>query len=193
MIEGNRDVTLTTAGRDYVLPTSDASRRKAELKFFSTPSAFRFLIDRFDGHQLPPSKTIATLLQRSNVVPLSWVKRTAAIFIGSAEELRLIDRGFLRFGAAEHSLGASIGTITDSLSTPQVPPTDRFMSPGGYALMPPQPPGSAQTSIVAPDMNTWVYTEGGGTVTLKTPNPLPLPLWERLTRYVEMLRPTDGP
>jgi len=199
MIDGNRDITLTTAARDYVLPTSENSRRLAELTFFSTPAAFRFLIERFDGSSLPASKMIASLLLRSNTVPQSWAGRTAGIFVSAAEELRLVDRGFLRFGAAEHAIvGGARGAASNEVSAGTSFATpDRLATPVpgignlGQATVT-QPVGSMQTAVVAADANVWVYTEGGGTVTVKSPNPLPRALWERLTKYVEMLEPAKG-
>jgi hypothetical protein len=43
---------------------------------------------------------------------------------------------------------------------------------------------------VLPNANVWTYTEGGGAVRLETTESISFALWDRLKRYVEVLKPS---
>jgi hypothetical protein len=181
MIEGRGAYRLTDIAKRYFFPTSPDEARQAELGFFAFPRTFSALIARFDGNTLPAPASLANILLQQSVPP-SWKDRVAGIFKDAAEQLRIVDgAGRLRYMVAVH--GAKIidqpaSDTTGGIGKPinQVHETDTAMpiTPIG---------GSRQQS------NVWVYTEGGGTVRLETPNPLPRALWDRLTKYVEMLEP----
>lgn len=51
----------------------------------------------------------------------------------------------------------------------------------------PSKPTIAKTAKI----NSWDYSEDGGTVRIRTPETLPRSLWERLQKYVNMLEPLD--
>lgn len=200
IVEGTRDMSLTLAGQDYFQPISESSRRSAELKFFASPRAFQFLIDRFDGKVVPGSELLANLLVRYDQAPTSWAVRVASFFTVTANSLGLIDgRGFLRFDATMHKLRAEPSTIESDEATPSAwidpskedAPSLLISGPNARMIAAPTHmiPG---TESMAATGNVWVYTESGGTVRLETPDPLPLALWERLTKYVEVLRPSGG-
>jgi hypothetical protein len=104
IVEGSRGLSLTETARDYFFPQSENATRLAELRFFSTPKAFKLTIERFDGGKLPASSILANLMQRQFSVPKSWCGRTAGLFASGAADLGIIDpNGFLRYGVALHS------------------------------------------------------------------------------------------
>lgn len=190
MIQGNRNYSLTDGSARYFHPQTDSDKRDAELEFLNTPSAYTFLIRRFDGTRLPDTDTIAKILKLEAHVSSSWATRAASIFVTTAEEMRVIDSArYLRYNAAQHSAGndrpppPAAGDGDPNRGNPidaQPPRRDT----------PPPPPGSKT--------NVWVYseTEGEGSVRLETPLLLPHPLWVRLTAYVKMLepgKPAGGP
>jgi hypothetical protein len=196
IITGSRDIVLTQSARDYFLPTTDAEKRHAELAFFLSPDAFRLLLDRFDGHQIPDSDAISNVLLKDNLVAKSWAPRIATLFLSAASDIRVIDQsGFLRYRAAcqlaakdrpkHYVLGAEAGRFSAVAISPEVAMPGRAYQSTNESDQPQELTG---------DKNVWVYREAGGVVRLETPDPLPVALWERLTKYVQMLKPaTEGP
>ncbi|MFL5330063.1 MAG: hypothetical protein ACJ8C4_14255 [Gemmataceae bacterium] len=112
----------------------------------------------------------------------------AQLFVSSAADLEVLDTsGFLRYSASLHGGGRATSGPTESLALPPAPADEMLGSS-------PQPNrGIAVVRTSKADVNTWAYTEAGGTVLLETPNPLSKALWLRLTRYVELLDPGEDP
>ncbi len=194
IVEGTRDLMLTRGGKDYFLPTTEGEKRHAELAFFSTPDAYRYLIERFDGHLLPDTDAIANTLLKDDLVSRSWAPRIASMFTTAATDLRIIDQaGFLRFGAATHA--ANQDTQRQHFEMAAAP---AHFQVSGSGTIPASPPKTAPDNFREAkeenqdDKNRWSYREAGGTVRLETPDPLPRALWERLKRYVDMLEPIES-
>jgi hypothetical protein len=189
MIEGWGSYKLTEHGKRYFLPSNDTDRAHAALSFFRSPLAFRRLIERFDGNPLPDVKTLENILRRDEEsgVPKSWAERTAGIFRTAADQLGLIDAGgHLRYGAAKLS-----GRQVQDRRAEAAPQTNE---PSSVA---PESSGirdavSVEVMRPSPGMNTWIFTEGGGTLKLETPDPLPKALWQRLQKYVEAIEPVKS-
>jgi hypothetical protein len=183
MIEGNRDISMSTTARDYVLPDSESQRRLAELSFFEAPAAFRFLIERFDGHELPASVRIGAILLKGNMAPESWAQRVATFFLSMADDLKLIDRGFLRLGVARHE-------ATNGRLGPRVPLDDAGgrTEPRIHEIRIADTIGvSAPTSTTCTTSTTWEHAG----VRVTTPEPLAPEVWIKLKKYVEMLEPSS--
>ena len=185
MVEGNRDLALTEIGQRYFYPMTEDDSRLASIEFFGSPAAFQLLIGKYDGNKLPTPDILSNVLQMEDCAPKSWAPRVAALFLSSGEELGIIDAGgYLRFQASQHSIGNSQAG-TAALVLAQQPPdgfaTDVVNAPRHVATV-----RSAKTGV-----NTWVYSEGGGTVLLETPDKLSATLWNRLKRYVDILEPEE--
>ena len=197
MIEGFKSYKLTDIALRYFHPRSDADRRAAEIESFESPLAFRVLIERFDGEQLPGSEHLGNFLLHDADVPGSWAQRVASIFISSAKDLGLIDdAGILRVAGSK-------------CPSPQPPGDARAIAPGTFGMSPgfmsppsappggiPQASGTMQPQPTPPrpsaDANVWTYTVAGKTVRLETPTEMPRALWEVLDRYVDILKPTEA-
>jgi hypothetical protein len=204
IVEGARSYSLTEEGQRFFFPTNDTDRRQAELGFLASPSAFKLLLDRFDGNRLPATPMLANILLRDGSVTKSWATRAAALFLSSATELAVTDTvGFLRYKAALHSLGAEgkangrpdkqpdfVFHKGDQVFVGEVKVSpDPGKGGSGQRIDETSRSGAKGVAAHTPGANVWVFTEGGGTVRLETPDSLPPALWVRLRKYVEMLEP----
>lgn len=189
LIEGNKAYSLTEPGKRYFHPTSDLDKRRAALSCFNSSLAFQTIIDRFDGQSLPSTDMLGNVLLHGGIVPTSWARRVASIFITSANDLSLIDQsGILRFRAAEYD------AEEPSLEPAENLDTTRHSEQAQNSVVSDTLPirDALALQVKKPGANVWFFTEGGGTVKLETPNPLPRALWERLRRYVEVLEPAEA-
>ena len=194
LVDGVTEIRLSDLGREYFYPTTASGTRQAELRLLTQPTAYAYIIKTFDGAELPKTPIIGNLLAKNAGVPISWKGRAAQIFVNAADELGVLDGGVLRYQAALHMAGKPNDSPTDE---PQEPPTGWTIGAAefkgtGHSFA---PPIAARTSpaatLQASSSNAWVFSEGGSTVRLETPNPIPRTLWERLTRYVELLEPAE--
>jgi hypothetical protein len=195
MIEGRGTYQLTDAAKRYFFPQSEADRRLAELAFFANPAAFKRVIDRFDGNLLPVSSSLANILLTYGV-PESWKDRAAGIFVSAAEQFRVLDASrYLRYSVVaeqarlpESQPESQVEKETEEHETPEKPKfkARADVEPSRRAVVDPE-------IVEVSNLNRWVFTEAGATVKVETPNPLPVPLWQRLVRYVEMLEPAGKP
>lgn len=203
IIEGRGEYSLTEAGKRYFLPETESDKKLASLEFLAGPTAYKMLLDRFDGDRLPQTASLRNILARHGGVPTSWVNRVASIFITAVSELGLVDaQGFLRYKATKSRA---------SQSKPEEPEHLRPQSPSGQTIYPDGIPTEERIGTPAlnlhnqlnfrhsidaekkgPAGNVWIFSEEGGTVRLETPNPLPSALWKRLKQYVDVLEPAEG-
>jgi len=207
VLAGASDVSLTEAAKDYFHPTSDNAKRKAELSFFNAPGAFRYLIAKFDGGFLPTPDVVKNNLLRDKVVPGSWAPRTATLFRGTAESLGLVDSaGHLRFKASSLSVNGNPGLFAEEDGDDESPDSSDSSSASRSSLMssnsesferlrPAHQVGASEhrqssgPPAVDPTKTVWIVA--GGKVRLETPNPMTRQMWEKLTKYVELLEPTE--
>jgi hypothetical protein len=176
IIEGRSLFMLTEAGKRYFLPTSATDRERAMLEFFSSPPAFRILIRRFDGSQLPAPEMLANILQKEAGVSPSWKDRIASYFMRTAHTVSALDNGgFLRVRASMDRLLAGHTPMRNNASvTTQIQETVAV------------PNSRPIASDLASDI--WSYRE----LRVETPKALSLELWKKLKGYVELLKPDDG-
>jgi hypothetical protein len=181
LIQGWGSYKLTENGKAYFFPKSEEERRQASLACLAAPSAFRFLIERFDGSQLPDTARLANILLRETTgVPKSWTERAAKFFRNAVQQLGLLDAGgHLRYRAAKHAERHSVPVQTEASSQPLA-----AQHGGAHS--------DAQKAEDQTITNKWTFSEAGGTVRLETPDPLPRALWERLQKYVQAIEPAKG-
>ncbi|MCE9544038.1 MAG: hypothetical protein K8T25_00710 [Planctomycetia bacterium] len=181
IVEGGAELRLTDLGRDYFAPTTSDESRLAELEFLAQPTAFSFLIDKFDGSKLPGKGMLANLLGRACGVPQSWRDRVAQLFISATNDLGVVDAsGSLRYSAAKHHAGQHMRpTAVDAITNPMAiaPPAAVHQS------------DAARLSAPADRKDVW---ESGG-LRLEMPDPLPRHLWERLKKIVDAMEPAEDP
>src|SRR6516162_3960232 len=196
IIEGRSGYSLTKTGERYFSASPD-NQQGIALDFLTTPSAFKLLIERFDGTRLPPLKTMRNLLKNEKGVPESWVNRAVSNFTSSATELAVLENGILRYQAmiarrnksALPSEPMKVSNVeTQSAPGVLVQPTSPINVKGeavGY--------GSGAVSVSGSGIiaNAWVYSNDEGTIRLETPVKLSMDLWARLNGYVQILKPVQ--
>lgn len=192
IIQGWGSYSLTDAAKLFFYPSDPHQQRRSLLEMIKSPPAFGVLIDRFDGTRLPEVGLIANILHREFGVPESWMSRVASLFISSMREADLIDSGgFLRYSATMHS-NAGMDVAHDM--SEDRPATDEVRAVPEISQRPAPP--SIQPSIQATngDLNAWVFSgKNGGTLRVETPRELTMDLWNKLSKYVQMLKPdSDG-
>jgi hypothetical protein len=191
MIEGHGEYELTENGRMYFYPQNDSEKRQAELAFFASPPAYKVIIDRFDGGILPQNRSLANILLKEGEVPQSWIDRAASQFKDTCAKLGLIDSGgHLRYSVATRGAMRAAKTPDAIIDLPKgnhVPVTTEEALPSTMREEKTKPVPSSRPF----EVNTWSYSEAGGTVRVETPIPLPRALWERLKRYVDILEPFE--
>lgn len=182
LLAGRGAYTLTDLAKRLFFPTEPMEAQAAMLAMLKHPEVYEKLIERFDGGRLPPNESLANILHREYGVSESWKPRVASLFIGSLREANVIDSaGSLRYSSKLHmtkQLGNN-GNSTDAEPTapPVVNEFPKSVSPSGS----PEP-----TSAGA---NVWSFRLGGGYVRLETSHHLPRALWEKLSKYIEVLKP----
>jgi hypothetical protein len=203
MIEGRGSYRLTEDGVRYFFPTEDNESLKAKLSFFARPTAFRLLVDRFDGDRLPEAPVLANILLRHGKVPKSWVGRAASLFMDAVNELGLIDEGGrLRYAVAlkKATRDSPVAPAAHEAFPEKVPFHQREIHEFARPTVRPGQSSDPQESSPAPATgseprpeyrtNVWSFREAGGMVRVESPDPLPRVLWERLKRYVDVLEPS---
>jgi hypothetical protein len=184
VIEGRNAFLLTASSKRYYFPTTESERELALLEFLGCPAAYREIIKRFDGSQLPSREILANIFHREAGVPDSWKERTAAIFLKSAAFAGgLDDAGFLRVRASKDRPLPK----TDSEITLESIQTDTSVVSASSST-----PNRRQEVVQSVDSNTWSFTYQGKSVRLITPAELDNSLWEKLQAYVNLLKPTDN-
>jgi len=192
IVDGTSEIRLTDLGREYFFPTTDNGAQIAAIDFLSQPSAFAYLIKRFDGSRPPTANIIGNLLGKDCGIPESWRNRAAQIFLGASLELGVLDaNGSLRYEATKHTLGIRSDQATTTTSDKQ------SMINGGDSSNTQRTVNATTTTTPMPMQlgscgNVWMYTEEGKTIRLETPDNLTASLWDRLNRYVDILKPAKG-
>lgn len=196
IIEGWGEYGLTETGRNYFYPQSNEAQQQALLSLFITPSAFAFLLKRFDGEKLPSSDIVGNILHQELNVPDSWKDRVAQIFARSAQFVGIIDSGgFLRYDAAMHNKTSSAEehrTQSDEQqerdvsqqpdTNPTVPPhITRYKRGFGSS----SPKTFTITEVDDAGMPQCIYVE--------VPKNLTLSNWELLSKWLESMKPKTTP
>jgi hypothetical protein len=201
IVDGYTELVLTDLGRDYFMPMSDTAKRAAELSFLKQPPVYEFLISKFDGSTLPAPGILSNLLGREFGIPKSWSARVAQTFVTIASEIGVLDQGGrLRFHAAVHASGGgsrsdqaegheeSHKQIQGSISVgSELTRGDVFYSgPSATAFL----PAGRRTVDPLPNQTTTVWSHEG--LRVETPVKMTKVLWQKLTKYVALMEPTDG-
>jgi hypothetical protein len=185
MIDGRGEFLLTERARTYFFPSSDSAKRAAFISFLEQPQAFAVLLKTFDGSELPEQKYIANELHQKYGLPELWSVRVANFFIRSAETVGVLDGTFLRYNAAMQSIPAA---STSDPSPESSAPLPQSYSPVSFAER-----LAASAATRAPDeenpVAVWTYPCAGTTVRVETPENLSPAVWERLNRYIQVLKP----
>jgi hypothetical protein len=194
LIEGRAKFSLTEISKRYFFPTDETDRSSALLDALESPTAFKKLIERFDGSKLQSSDILANILHRESGVPESWKDRVAAFFIKSAQFAAAVDEhGFLRVKASRESSG----------STKPETPEDTNSGVGNGEVRGGDSEGIIKRKRIAGQLNagTKVFShtetdEATGqtsTIYVETPRPesLSMASWELLNFYVQSLRPKE--
>jgi hypothetical protein len=174
MIEGRGSYRLSPPGISYFLPTNEGDSKLALLSFFSSPPSFYDLIKRYDGSKLPAIDMLANVLHREMQVPDSWKHRVAGFFVKAAKFAGAMDaHGFLRYRASQ----------TIELEPQRMTTTEANKPREAH---PPSTPRAAE------GMNVWVFSLGGQTVKVEASNELSPDLWNKLSAYIQVLKPFEG-
>lgn len=182
IIEGRKAYVLSAAGQRYYFPTTESEKSSALLELLSAPEAFKQLINRFNGAQLPSREILANILHRELRVPDSWKERVAASFENSARFAGALDEtGFLRYSASKEQI----------LLRPQFATNIDTMESDKRAISGPEQPIRTESRTEQPlESNVWNFVYKGKAVRLVTPTELDESLWEKLNAYVQLLNPT---
>jgi hypothetical protein len=196
-VDGFAELSLTELAREYFYPTTANGKRVAELNFLIKPTAYAFLVKYFDGSRLPGTPLLGNVMGKNCGVPKSWQLRAAQIFVNAAEELNVLEGGYLRYHAAVHaaSLLGGPSHIEPPMTSPQMEEMAAAMTKhfsGSTSVTRPLQTTSPPSTSSAQPSNVWTWSEDGGTVRLETSIPLPLPLWQRLEKYVEAIKPANS-
>jgi hypothetical protein len=177
LIEGRGAYHLSEEAKRYFYPAHEADKERAQLVFLGSPVTFNEIIKRFDGSRLPAPSMLANILHREFGVPESWKDRTASAFIKAAQMVGAIDaQNFLRYRARLHNM-----------TKPTLPIE---VGPAGYDA---STAGSAEpVATPQPLGNSWFFQMEGEFVRVETSPRLSLALWQKLSAYVEVLKPSEG-
>ncbi len=193
LIQGRGEFLLTEEANKYFYPTKDGDKRAAELSLFISPPVFAFLVNTYDGSILPSKEQLGNVLMRECKVPPSWKERAALLFMDGCKKLNLLDTGgHLRYAVAVRTLAR----IKDSSDTEgdkeELPPSEMDdPSPSATVTTPAEVERkSAERKTSKTKYIVWTAPNGDdGEVRVETPDPLPQALWEKLNRYVQVLKP----
>jgi hypothetical protein len=180
MIEGKGVFQLSEAARAYFLPTTDpeASRKSALFKFLSTPGAFKALIDRYDGSRLESLEIMGNILSQSYGVPNSWSARVAAFFSRSASFVGALGPdSCLRYKAQT----LSVGNGEPNAGNPPSKPKERDLLPPNNDT---EDGTTDQSGVIV-----WKYPVQGMTLRVETPENMTKEIWEKLNKYIQVLKP----
>lgn len=178
VIEGWGEYRLTETGRNYFYPQSDQAKIEALLTMLSTPRAFAFLVKRFGGDKLPSSEIMGNILHQELGVSDSWKDRVAQIFIRSAHFAGIIDSdGFLKYDSEMHKSQSTVGEIPVEITVNEPPTKATFLATDA--------PARGATATAGKDV--WQFDH----IRLETPRGMSRNLWEKLSAYVQILKPED--
>ncbi|HEX4119452.1 MAG TPA: hypothetical protein VH619_02395 [Verrucomicrobiae bacterium] len=181
LIDGWGAYGLTDSAKRYFYPTNDTEKQNASLHFLSTPSAFKLLIERFDGERLPPNEMLGNVLHQEAKVPTSWKDRLASMFVRGAQSIGIIDaEGILRYGANMHNFSPAETAREHPGDVPKIK-----VDAGAATSEAPERSGPGQT--------VWAFRhKSGERIRLETPEDMTRELWEKLNAYVQILKPSDS-
>jgi hypothetical protein len=187
IIDGRSHFGLTEAGKRYFLPTTPLDKESALREFVASPPAFRLLINRFDGSRVPEVEMLGNVLHREAHVAPSWKERVAGFFLRSAKHAGILDEsGFLRFRASQEANIATSPAMVEngSMTTTNQEQSTNLASPSIYDGSP-----TIGRRTVPNSPNEWVFSQDGKTVRVITPAEISLELWNKLSKYVDLLKP----
>ena len=192
LVDGRGTYTLTQLALDYFTPTDEKQRGRAKLAMLKGPSIYEALIDRFDGSRLPPTETLANIIQREYDVNESWKPRVASLFVNSLRDAGVLDSdGFLRYSAKLHAVGSNGGENPDETRATETGDGRTTVAADRRQAAPSQPAGRTRDESPPPlGVNSWTFRFGGGYVRLDTSDDMPLALWNKLNQYVQVLKPS---
>jgi hypothetical protein len=186
-IEGRGAYRLSEIGLHYFYPTTDTEKHHALLAALKMPTVFEALIDRFDGSRVPTTEVLTNILHRDHKVTESWRPRLASLFLTSLRDAEVIDgAGFLRYRASmDGTTGSNIRPMNTAVQP--VPDFPQVVSP------PTSPTQVRNDDVGAVSVNhasrtTWNHKG----LRVETPDPLPMDLWQKLSNYVNVLKPGDN-
>jgi hypothetical protein len=195
LIEGKTAFRLTDLSREIFFPTRDpeTQRRAALLRALRLPGAFDVLIKQYDGGKLPSNELTGNLLHDTYGIPETWKGRIATFFVKSCEFAGAISEGYLRYevaqsqcGGAQHDGGSRLADEGDKFSE-----EDPSSSAPGKNVS----NGKRQSDLIVVDREPsegviiWTYPCGGKTLRIETPEDLTIDVWNKLNRYLQVLKP----
>ncbi len=203
MIEGRSNFKLTAPAVRFFTSTGQA-HRSALMDFLESPTAFKKLVERFDGTLLPPVEHLATMLESDTEVPKSWRDRVAGFFLRSAKYAGAIDEaGHLRVKATRD---------TRFESEPKPADTDALGDRGGQIQPPilgggePENEERSDALVMKARMRglnaasrsfslseTDDATGQKKVVFAEVPTQLSLSTWKILDQWVESIKPEEKP
>jgi hypothetical protein len=182
LIDGRGTFKLTELSTGFFFPTRDPEREKriALLQAAAQPGAFAALLERFDGSKPPAQELIGNVLSQQMGIPESWKMRVATFFVKSMEAAGALGPdGFLRHGAELEKAKLDSGKGSPPSVSPQ--PIGQNSSEIKPLLVPP-------ISELA-GVTVWQYPFKGKTFRIETPEELPREIWEKLSRYLNVIEP----
>ncbi len=187
LIQGKSSFLLTETSREYFFPTESeqASKKRCLLKFLASPGAYKTLIERFDGTRPPSIDIMGNILHKEFGVPESWRLRVATQFLKSAQFAgTLTIDGYLRFKATMESLGGLSGTLQPppAPNTEEVPAASLNQKNGHKNSL--GESDSHQNGVIV-----WKYPCGENFLRLETPETMTKEIWEKLNKYIQVLKP----
>jgi hypothetical protein len=182
IITGRGEYMLTESGRKLYEPHSETDRRIALLNFLASPLAFSKFIEKYDGSKIPTGTFLANIFQQLGVGK-SWAPRVATIFTKAAELAGALDsQGFLRYTASVKNTG-----MAASMPTPME--TSAPSKPNDVATTITNDAQNFQPSKPHTGANVWVFNASGMWVKVETSQDISLELWDRLNKYVQIIKP----
>lgn len=175
-ISGRGEYELTDQAKRYFFPTTETEKATAAVAILSSPSAFKVLVQRFDGGKLPANNMLGNILQKDAKVSVSKKDTVASCFVRSAQFLGVIDAGgFLRCRA---SVAAGNPEIKREVP-PQFPSAEQ-----------PAPARRVAGNANAPT-KVWTFADGDQVLLVETPKDLTAKQWEILNQYVQWIKPEN--
>ncbi|HSY74709.1 MAG TPA: hypothetical protein VK810_04500 [Dongiaceae bacterium] len=174
LISGRGEYELTEKAKRYFFPTTETEKATAAVEILSSPSAFKVLVQRFDGGKLPANNMLGNILQKDAKVSVSKKDTVASCFVRSAQFLGVIDAGgFLRCRASVAAGNSEIKRdVQQQLPSAEQPAPIKRVA--GNA--------SASTKV-------WNFTDGEEVLLVETPKVLTVKQWEILNQYVQWIKP----
>jgi hypothetical protein len=175
IISGRGEYELTEQAKRYFFPTTDTEKATAAVSILSSPSAFKILVQRFDGGKLPANTMIGNIIQKEAKIPVSKKDTVASCFVRSAQFLGVIDAGgFLRCRAF-----VAIGNAENKREVPQQQNAEQPV------------PAKRATGNVNAATKVWTFNDGDEVLLVETPKSLTTKQWEILNQYVQWIKPEE--